>query len=96
MKGTEKQIAWAQDLKPLAIEAINAGMQAFTSDARYDASNPKHAAAVTLWQRRLANIERCDKAWILIDALQYLSPKHSPLENFADLNATLRLDKYFD
>lgn len=96
MKGTEKQIAWAQDLRPLAIEAINAGMQAVTSDARYDVSNPKHAAVVALWQKRLANIERCDKAWLLIDALQYLSPKRSPLENFADLNATLRLDKYFD
>ncbi len=98
MKGTEKQIAWAQDLKPLAIEAINEGMKAFTADARYDASNPKHAAVVTLWNKRLANIERCDKAWILIDAMQTLSAKNSPIENFANLNASLRLsaDKYFD
>lgn len=98
MKGTEKQIAWANDLRRMALEAIDAGMQVVTSDARYDESNPKHAAVTAIWARRRENIEHCDKAWVLIDELKVLSDHRTALENFAEINCWIRMsaNKYFD
>lgn len=46
MKGTEKQIKWADEIKETVTKAIDQIVNEMVSDPRYDANNAKMAAVV--------------------------------------------------
>ena len=42
MKGTEKQIAWAETIKKTILDTSNEAYDSFVKNPQYDANNPAH------------------------------------------------------
>ena len=76
MKGTEKQIAWAEDIKAATAEAI----MALIADGENCAANPKYAAMkgqieakIATLNAQLSALNACDTACDIIDCFSGIS-----------------------
>lgn len=83
MTGSEKQIAWAQEIQSAAVESIRFTMEASKEAPEYDENNPEIRAGLELWERRIRNIENCAHARNIIDNFKGVKASNSPEKNFA-------------
>lgn len=92
MKGTEKQIAWAEDIQKAAIETINTVMEQAKADPKYNPNDPMMAAMIEKWESRRSAIEACDYAGDLINLFSRVSPKNSAMENLKALKSAYKVN----
>lgn len=69
MKGTEKQVKWAEDIKVALLDMCRAAAE-------------QEKAAASTWNALAGKIETVDKAWELIDAFGTIRFTADPLANF--------------
>ncbi len=69
MKGSEKQIAWAQDLKTNVIRCIDAVVDANVNcpPELHEQYKDQIEKLVSMWNGRKAKLEACDSAAAIID-----------------------------
>ena len=67
MKGSDKQVAWAGDLKVKVVKAIEQAIEIMNS---MDAPAEKKAAAIAEQQRRLDKVNSIEYAGDMIDAFR--------------------------
>jgi len=91
MNGTEKQIAWAQDIQKVVVEAIDAGLAKFVSDPRFDRSNPKMAQTIDVWEARKAAILDCNRAKDMIDLFKDVRMDAAPIDAFMQVCRTYKV-----
>lgn len=60
MKGTEKQIAWAMDIKSTLISTWSEMKDLFVNDERFDLSNPQHVSLASKFDKNVATLETLD------------------------------------
>ena len=66
MTGTEKQIAWAEDIQKTIIKAIAETMNDAKNSPRYDAKDARQAAVLTMWAEIAEAVENVQYAGNLI------------------------------
>lgn len=64
MKGTEKQIAWAEDIKANLKKTITAGIESIKNA---EATEEQKSRAIKMWSTRLDAIENADYAGDIIN-----------------------------
>lgn len=73
MKGTEKQIAWAQEIKTATLEAIDK----LIADGQKYKGNPKADALLAKLAAQREALEACEYAGDVIDCLRNVCPTES-------------------
>lgn len=64
MKGTEKQIAWASEIKTATVEALEAGIEMIKVQM---GSHPQASAVICKMEEQLKSLIECDSAADIID-----------------------------
>ncbi|WP_148873199.1 hypothetical protein [Serratia marcescens] len=67
MKGSEKQIAWAEEIKGIIIDTAKEAINGMLNDERFDSQNPKHVSAIEKYKNWIAESEKEDRSWFFID-----------------------------
>lgn len=67
MKGTEKQIKWAEDIKRVFIVTMNEMYWDFTYDLRFDENNPIHVEKAENFKHNVETIEKEEYAGDIIE-----------------------------
>ncbi len=70
MKGTEKQIAWAEDIKRVVLTTIDNMLDATANDPR--ANNDKGRAVRAKFERARNAVAACESAHDLIEVYQHI------------------------
>lgn len=79
MKGTEKQIKWAEDIKAAVIKTIETMLTMTANDPRANTDAAKAVRAKVT--RALDAVKACDNAHDLIEVYQGVSTANSEREN---------------
>ena len=67
MRGTDKQIAWAEDIKAKVIDTMEQCRSFFISCAEYDETNPAHVAVAEKFAKNVQAIESEEYAGDIIE-----------------------------
>lgn len=87
MKGTEKQIAWAEDIKTTVIKTIEAMLAMTANDPRANTDAAKAARAKVT--RAMEAVKSCDNAHDLIEVYQGVSSTKPERENLGTIIAKI-------
>ena len=79
MKGTEKQIAWAEDIKAAVINTIDTMLEMASGDPRSNTEAAK--AAQAKFRRARDMVASCENAHDLIEVYKGVSAKNSFQQN---------------
>ena len=88
MKGTEKQIAWAEDIKATVVKTIETMIAMTANDPR--ANTDAARARIAKVTRALEAVKSCDKAHDLIEVYGDVTSRRSERENLGMVLAILR------
>lgn len=67
LKGTEKQVKWAEDIKEVFILTMNAMYWNFTDDPQFDENNETHMAKAESFKENVNTIEAEEYAGDIIE-----------------------------
>ena len=85
MKGSEKQIRWAEDLKENVVKCIDAVVEGNrNAPAQY---KEQADAIVTIWENRKTKLLACDSASKIIDYFQFFKPTGNINSDVMSVNA---------
>lgn len=91
MKGTEKQIAWAEDIKAAIIEGIDFTLAALEQER----NNPKYAhlvdSRIDQIRNQRAALISCDTAYDIIDCFSGVSNCRTPLDKASAFASACRV-----
>lgn len=90
MKGSDKQIAWAMDIKNDCIKAIDEVLQEARKDEKYNPNNPKVVAAEKLANDMRDAIENCVRSWDIIKYLSNVNLYDEPIRKYSFIRHTLK------
>lgn len=79
MKGTEKQVKWAESIKAETMTAVERMRKQFEADAakaKADASDPRYQAAIAIFDRCVASLQaQTEAAWWIDNRSQIVDRK---------------------
>ena len=87
MKGTEKQIAWAEDIQKTVIEIIEKMQAMVANDPHANTEAAKAARAKVA--RALEAVKACDNAHDLIEVYRGVSSKNTERQNVGMVGAAI-------
>ena len=87
MKGTEKQIAWAEDIKTTTIKTIETMLAMTANDPRANTDAAKAVRAKVT--RALESVKACEDAHDLIEVYQGVSSTKTERENLGTVFARI-------
>lgn len=90
MRGTEKQIAWAQDIKKKIIKTLEESRNFFVNCKEYDPTNQEHVAMAESFEKNIQALEKEDYAGDIIDMFDFVKSDDF-MEAYAEFRTTLRL-----
>ena len=91
MKGSEKQIVWAEKLKADVINTIDAMNSMAKSDPRYEANKARVDAMVTMWETRKTYLSNCNSADFIIDFFRGFSASGNLSEDIRSLQSCYKV-----
>lgn len=86
MKGSEKQLKWANDI----IQKIKTAWE-FAKNDEKSKSMPGYAAGVTLWEARIDRLENADYAGDIIDLFKDIRFTDDQWHNLCDIISVYRI-----
>ena len=88
MKGTEKQIKWAEEIKAATIEAIDQGIIVVRQRM---AGHPKANVVIAQMEGQREALIACDTAWDIIDCFSGVNPADPVDKRCAAFSAACRV-----
>lgn len=90
MRGTEKQIAWAQDIKEKIIKTLEESRDFFVTCKEYDPSNQEHVAMAESFTKNIQTLEKEEYAGDIIEMFSFVKSDDF-MEAYAEFRTALRL-----
>lgn len=90
MKGTEKQIKWAEDIKVKVITALTDCRNFFMTCKEYDSTNPEHIKVAENFTKNIDTLEKEEYAGDIIDMFSGVTATN-PMQAYQQFIAALRL-----
>lgn len=87
MKGTEKQISWAEDIKTAVVNTIDTMLETVRNDPR--SNNEKAKAAQAKFQRAREAVAACENAHDLIEVYQGVGTNRSERDNMMAVSSRI-------
>lgn len=88
MKGTEKQIAWANDIKKTVINTWSEMKTLLINDENFDANNPQHLLLAAKFDKNIDLLESLD-AYDIIDIFSTIDSNNTAQERYKNIIANL-------
>ena len=92
LKGTEKQIAWAEEIRETVISTMKEMHSAFVNDARFDANNAQHVAMAAKFEKQINLAETENRAWFFIETFgRTLRKSDDSAKRFQQIQAAIKV-----
>lgn len=88
MRGTEKQIAWARDIKTTLTNTWSEMKELLINDERFDPNNPRHSSVAAKFDKNVAALEALD-AHDIIEIFSNLDKNDNVLGRYKSIAACL-------
>lgn len=88
MKGTEKQIVWATDIKNTLISTWSEMKELLINDEKFDSSNPQHVSLASKFDNNIFAVETLD-AYDIIDIFARVDKNDTVQRRYKSITACL-------
>lgn len=88
MKGTEKQIAWAMEIRGTLVNTWSEMKELFVSDKRFDPSNKQHLLIAEKFNKNIAMLDTLD-AHDIIDIFSNIDKNDNVQKRYKSIAACL-------
>jgi hypothetical protein len=90
MRGSEKQLAWAEEVSANVINTLEKAIQAMKNDPQYDPQNITHIQGVESCEMAIRAIQDCEYAGDIIECFGDIHFKNDLWEDYGDIRAVYR------
>lgn len=89
MKGTEKQIAWAERIKKVIIDTANEAYSVMVNDQQFDSNNPAHVAMAETYKNWAELAEKEESASFFIDTFSRVNASEPLVKRIKSIRAAI-------
>ena len=94
MKGSEKQIAWAEKIKKVIIDTSNEICSQLTSDPRFDPKNEQHVKMIGIYKSWAELAEKEESASFFIDTFSQVDANDSLMKRIQAIRVAITISPY--
>lgn len=94
MKGTEKQIAWAEKIKKVIINTSNEISNELLNDPKFDPNNEQHVKMINIYKSWAELAEKEEQASFFIDTFRLVDEKDPLLKRVKTIRAGIMLSPH--